>query len=384
MSTADRLARELVPGARVAVGDGAGAPRALAALLPEAARMVGGVRVLLGWCLAPPLDLPDPAFDDVRAVMGGYGLRSQIRAGAVRYVAARYGTLGHLMHDALRPDVLLTSLVPTDGGLAFGTEAGWQQAAVEAGVRVVAEVNHGLPHATATPPLDERQVVVIDEVDRPPIEVPESAPDDVVTEVGARAARIVPRGATLAVPPGAIGEAVLAALDHPVGIHSGVVGSGVARLDSRGLLRGTPRTAYVVGDEDLYRWADGRPMAAGVGVTHDPAVLGSHDALVAVSTGFELDELGNVNAQGFDGDVIGGVGGQPDFAAAAARSSAGLSIVALPSSRRDASTLVPRLSAPPTLARYEIDVVVTERGNADVRGLSDGERREALRALWRA
>lgn len=384
MPSTDRLARALTAGARVAVGDGAGAPLALAAQLPEAARIVGGLRILLGWCLAPPFELPDPSFSDVRAVMGGYGLRSAIRTRGAGYVPARYGTLGGLLNGSLRPDVLLTSLVPTPGGLSFATEAGWQQAAVEAGAQVVAEVNHALPHASATAPLPESQVVVIEEVDRPPIYLPESTPGVVVAEIGSRVAEIVPDAAILSLAPGAVGEAVLAALDRSVGIHSGVVGSGVARLDARGLLASEPRAAYVVGDEDLYRWANGRPIAHGVGVTHDPAVLGSYDAFVSVSTGFELDEVGNLNAQGFDGDVIGGVGGQPDFAAAAARADRGISIVALPSTRKGTSSLVSRLSAPPTLARYEVDVVVTEHGSADLRGLTDAERRRALLALWRA
>jgi acyl-CoA hydrolase len=44
--------------------------------------------------------------------------------------------------------------------------------------------------------------------------------------------------------------------------------------------------------------------------------------------------------------------------------------------------LVERLSAPVTTPRSDVDVVVTEHGAADLRGLDDRERERALRALW--
>jgi acyl-CoA hydrolase len=40
------------------------------------------------------------------------------------------------------------------------------------------------------------------------------------------------------------------------------------------------------------------------------------------------------------------------------------------------------LSVPASTARCDIDVVVTEHGIADLRGLDDEERRRALIALW--
>jgi acyl-CoA hydrolase len=369
---------ELPPGARVALGDGAGAPLGLAARLPEAADAVGDASLLLGWCLEAPLPLPHPAIRDVRAIMGGYGLRDAIRNGTVHYVPARYGDLPGLLHGPLRPDVLLASLVPVDGGLAFATEVGWQQDAVGAGARVLAEVNRGLPRAAATPPLPPEQVVVLDEVDRPPIERPAPVPDATAREIGRRVAELVPAGAALEVAPGEIGEAVLAALERPVRLHTGALGDGAVALHERGLLIGDPRASYIVGGAQLYAWCDGRPIVAGIELTHAPP----HEAFFAVNPAFEVDLLGNVNAQGFGSDVVAGVGGLHDFAAAAARSPRGLSVIALPSERGGRRTLVERLSAPPSLTRSIVDAVVTEHGVADLRGLSDPERAAALTAIY--
>ncbi|MDH5520023.1 MAG: hypothetical protein OEZ14_05760, partial [Acidimicrobiia bacterium] len=85
-------------------------------------------------------------------------------------------------------------------------------------------------------------------------------------------------------------------------------------------------------------------------------------------------------------------GGQPDFAAGAALSVEGRSIVALPStaqpSRSDpdgppTSRIVGRLSdeVPVTVPRYLADRVVTEHGVARLRGIDRGERAERLLAI---
>jgi acyl-CoA hydrolase len=80
--------------------------------------------------------------------------------------------------------------------------------------------------------------------------------------------------------------------------------------------------------------------------------------------------------------VVGGIGGHPDYAAAGTRSRRGLSIVAVASAHRGTPTLVTRLSRPVTTASHDVDIVVTERGALDLRGLDRAERGAALRDLW--
>jgi acyl-CoA hydrolase len=381
MNAVDTLAAHLAKGTRVAVGDGAGAPVGLAAALSDASEAVGGVALLLGWCFEDPVDFRPDVFDRVDTLMGGSALRGPIREGSVHYVPARYGSLPALLRGSLRPDVLVAGLVPVEGGFAFGTEVGWQHEAVAAGARVLAEVNHGLPHASEGPPLPADRVLMVAETERAPIARPVPAPDEATVEIARRVAELVPAGAALQIAPGSVGEAVLGALERPVRLHSGIAGDGARLLEERGLLLGAPRASYVVGGEQLYRWADGRPIASTIADTHG-AALAALDVFVAVNTAFEVDEVGNVNAQGFGDDVAGGVGGLPDFAAAASRSPEGLSVIALATERQGASTLVEHLSAPATLGRTDVDLVVTECGVADLRGLPDSERRRALLEAW--
>jgi hypothetical protein len=374
---ADRIAPHLRPGCRVAIADGAGAPVGLGSALAEAARRVGGVRLLLGWSFELPVPDDPVAFPEVRTLIGGYALRRAF-PGRLQYLPVRLSAIPALFTSAWRPDVLLAGLRP---GLSFGSEVAWMRAAVDAGAHVLADVNHGLPAATREPPLDPGRVTVVSEVDRPPLALPRPRVDDVSDAVGRHVAALVRSGSAVQFGPGTIGDATLRALEVPVRIDSGIVGDAVVDLDRRGLLQGVPLATYVAGTADVFRWADGRAITARLEHTHDLTRLSSQP-LVAVNTALEIDATGQVNVEGFGGDVVAGVGGHPDYAAAAARSLRGLSVIALPTVRGGRPTLVERLSAPTSTTRSDVDVVVTEHGSADLRGRTDAERAAALRELW--
>ena len=379
----DPIARHLRPGCRVAVADGCGAPTGLAARLADAARASGGVRLLVGWSVTTPVDVDDAiAFPDVRTVMGGYSLRTPLRHGRVRSLPIRLGTVPRLLADTWRPDVLVAALRPGARGLVFGSEVGWMRAAVETGATVLAEVNHGLPDATDGVPVPPDQVVVVAEADRPPHEFTTAPPGDPAHRIARHVARLVPEGAVLQYGPGTVADAILRAIDVPVRIDSGLVGDAVLDLDARGLLLGTPRGTYLAGTDALYSWSHERGILDRVEVTHDISRLAGHDTFVAINTALEVDPVGQVNVERVGDQPVGGIGGHADFALAASRSRHGLSVIALPSTHRAGPTLVDTLSAPTTTPRADVDVVVTEHGVADLRGLDDGERAAALREVW--
>jgi acyl-CoA hydrolase len=379
----EAIERHLAPGCLVAVADGCGAPLGVGPALAEAARAVGGVRVLLGWSMTAPIDVHDAdAFPDIRTVMSGYALRVPVRDGRVRYLPTRLGSVPRLLAGTLRPDVLVAALRPGDRGLVFGSEVGWMRAAVDAGATVLAEVNHGLPAASDGIPVPADQVEVVNETDRPPHQFTTNAPDDVAHAIAAHAAALIPEGAALQYGPGTIADAILRAITVPVHVDSGLVGDAILDLDARGLVLGSPRGAYLAGTQPLYDWADGRPMLEPVEITHDVSRLAAHDCFVAVNTALEIDPVGQVNVERVGGQPVGGIGGHADFALAASRSRHGLSMIALQSTHRAGPTLVEQLSAPVTTARADVDVVVTEHGVADLRALDDRERERVLRDLW--
>ncbi|WP_445271088.1 acetyl-CoA hydrolase/transferase C-terminal domain-containing protein, partial [Streptomyces sp. DSM 41634] len=143
---------------------------------------------------------------------------------------------------------------------------------------------------------------------------------------------------------------------------------GVVDLDRRGLLAGTPSATYLFGGEELYDWADGRAILRGLAYTHDFTRLSRGAPLIAVNTAVEIDPYGQVNVEGVGEKVFGGIGGHPDYCAAARMSCGGLSIIAVPSSTRGRSPLVEQLSRPASTPAHDVDMIVTESAYADLRG----------------
>lgn len=388
----DSALRELVrPGDRVALADACGTPYALTGPLSRVAAAVGGVRLVLGWVPAPLPDLDPTAFADVRTVVGGPGMRAMLDAGAATTVPCRLSATPALLTGPLRPDLLLATVVRDDDGLRFGAEVSWMHALVDAGVPVAAVESRSAPHAAAGPPLPEGAVTVLGVVDGPdgtPAAIatpPPTADDEAIAE---HAAALVPSGARIQFGPGRLAAALVSALRVPVRVDSGLMSDPVVDLDVRGLLLGTPTALALYGTDRLYDWAHGRGVIRRVEYTHDISRLSAADPspLVALNTALEIDVDGQVNVEGLsstDGgsSANGMIGGHPDFAAAGARGP-GLSVIVLASAHRGRPTLVEHLSRAVTTPSHDVDVVVTERGTADLRGLGRAERRAALETLW--
>lgn len=382
VSLRSALSSLLPLGGRLALGDGAGVPvevwPAVRALLLER----DDISLITAWWFSPPSGVEELPAGRVSALISGFGMRRAIDAGHVGFVPARFGTLPSLLRGALRPDVLLATLAPVQGGYSFTTESSWQRAAIGAGARVAAVVRPGAPVCDVEEPLTTDRVHVILQSDRRPDVLAPVAPTDVQHAVAERVAELVPAGARVQVGPGGLGAAVYSALRHPVAVDTGLVTDPVVDLQRRGLLLDAPIAPYVAGTELLYDWAPGRVHVHGVEVTHSPARLLQGRPLVAVNTGIEIDVDGQVNAEIAGGSWAGGIGGQPDYAAAASTSPTGVSVFALPSVAAGRPTLVRSLSGPVTTPGHDVEVVVTDRGVADLRGLSRPERRQALARLW--
>lgn len=372
-------------GQRVWFADGTGSPLELGRALSTVGREIGGLDLVLGWChtrdIRACVDLS--AFASVTSIMGGYGLRGAIEEGTVAYVPARLSTLPALMSGPLAPDAVVVAVAPGPEGYRLTTEVTWVPAAIDRGATVIGVVRESAPGCSAEPPLPPSAVVAVGSSRAQSVEhsAPELSPE--VRKVGENVAALIPEGARVQHAPGQLGDAVLGALRAPVRIDSGMVTDAVVDLEARGLLIGQPLATYAVGTRRLYSWLAARPCLRRLEHTHDPSRLACSDTpLFAVNTAIEIDAVGQVNVERTRTAPVGGVGGQPDFAAAAAACSGGLSIVALTSHGPAGSSLVEHLSAPTTTPRHDVDVVVTEHGVADLRGLSDAGRRQALARLW--
>src|SRR5947209_18307882 len=107
-------------------------------------------------------------------------------------------------------------------------------------------------------------------------------------------------------------------------------------------------TGLALGSDDFMAWAADAFVFADATVTHGPAVLAATPRLHALNSALEVDLFGQANLEWRGGRLASGLGGAPDFAAAARRSSGGRAVLALPASGRGGalSRIIPRLEAP--------------------------------------
>lgn len=357
----------------VAYADGPGGPRS-----SPAAVGLDGAEVLLGWTLEERPWLADGTVEGM-TVMPGYALAAPVAAGTLRYLPVRLSAVPRLL-DRLRPDVGVVTAVRRGSGFALAGSIGWAPALLRSARSVVVEVADDLVDLGG--PAIARPVAAV--MERPPaprVSGPRP-PDDIDRSVAANVVRMLPDDPTIQVGPGGIAEAILAAVDRPVRIWSGLVTDAVAGLLDRGLLEGRATCAYTWGDGGIRALVHARRLSlTSIDETHDLTRTSAIDRFVACNTALQVGLDGTVNVERAGARVVAGVGGHPDFAAAAARSRGGLSIIALRSrTPRGDSTVVERVDVAST-PRCDVDVVVTEHGVADLRGVDDAERARRIGAV---
>lgn len=150
-----------------------------------------------------------------------------------------------------------------------------------------------------------------------------------------------------------------------------LLSSGKATSLSTGGLGMSPRVQEILDTvEDI---ADHLVIRNG-DITNNAEII-SRLGLIALNTGIEMDIYGNVNSSHIAGSrVVNGIGGGANFA-----QNSGLSIILIPSSAKGGaiSNIVPMVSHQ-DICEHDVDIVITENGFVDLRGLDDGERADAI------
>lgn len=215
-------------------------------------------------------------------------------------------------------------------------------------------------------------------------------PDDAVSQaIGEAVARTIPDGATIQTGLGKIPTAALRALKgrRNLRIYSGLIPEAVVDLEDAGALApGVSVTGGVaIGSRRLYDRVGGPAYRFHpVSYTHSPRVLADIEGFVTLNSAMEVDLFGQAYAEMGPSGLVSGPGGASDFARGA-RASGGLRIVALPADAADGK--ISRIiapgqgSGPVSLGRMDLDIVVTEYGSADLRGLDHDQRARALIGL---
>ena len=176
-------------------------------------------------------------------------------------------------------------------------------------------------------PLDRFAATIT--TDRPLPEDPTRAPGSTEQRIAAHIAELVDDGDTVQLGVGSLGAAVLDALaEHEdLGFHTGMVTDGLLRLLDKGVATGSRKeidpglivAGTALGSAELYHRVAELPASfLPTSYTHSPQVLSQLRSLVSVNFAVEVDLSGQVGAEVSRGVYVGAVGGQVDFARAAA------------------------------------------------------------------
>lgn len=438
MSAADAAAH-IRPGDNVGMSGFTGAgypkavPQALAAMMTEHRSRGEDFRigVWTGASTAPELDGALAAADGIELrppYQSDPVSRARINAGTMEYIdvhlshvaqMAWEGFLGHL-------DVALVEVtgITEDGRLVPSSSVGNNKTWIDLADRVILEVNawqpmelhgmHDVYYGTALPP-DRRpimitspgdrigiphfvcppeKIVAIVETDAPDRNTPFRTPDEDSAAIAghfidfleheARAGRIPEAALPLQSGVGNIANAVLAGLGQSgrtgLTAYTEVIQDGMLDLIESGTIALASATAFSLSPAGLERF-NSRVRFFADRIVLRPQEISNHPEVirrlgVIASNGMiEADIYGNVNSTHIMGSRIqNGIGGSGDFAR-----NAFISTFVTPSTAKGGalSCIVPMVSHVDH-TEHDVDVLITEQGLADLRGLAPRRRAQRI------
>ncbi|MDR6173129.1 succinyl-CoA:acetate CoA-transferase [Nocardioides zeae] len=439
VTTAEEAARHVAHGMSVGISGftGAGHPKAVPGALADriAVAHSRGEEFRIGlWSGASTAPEVDGRLAEVHGLdkrlpyNGDPTLRRLINTGEVDYVDA------HLSHTAQQAwfgfygplDVAIVEVaaVLPNGLLVPGSSVGNNKAWLERAEKVVLEVNHWQPrdlegfhdvyYGTALPPhrlpiqmthpmqrigdpylrVDPAKVVAVVETNAPDRNSPLNPPDDASRDMAGflvdflrhevAAGRIPPNLLPLQSGVGnvanAVMEGLLTAEFTGMTAFTEVIQDGLLDLLDAGKLDAVSATSFGLSEDGAARFlADpghykGRILLRSQEISNHPELV-RRLGVIAINGMIEADVYGNVNSTHVMGSAImNGIGGSGDFAR-----NAYLNFFVSPSTakRGSISSIVPMVSHVDH-TEHDVHVLVTERGLADLRGLSPTDRADRI------
>jgi acyl-CoA hydrolase len=389
--TLSELADSLVPGRTVFMPGSAAEPTPLLELWRSDPARTRSLRLLHSF--VPGINAFDMDSLDASAVVTGLFMqpawqRAQA-SGRFRHLPLSYSGFVRYIGESAPVDTCVVHVAPPDahGHCSLGPAVEFTPLVQARSRRTVALLNPSLPAmpGSAFLPLDAFDAVA--EVDCIPKGYDVGLANAQAIAIATLIAGFIDDGCTVQVGLGKVPNALFALLHdrRRLRLYSGMLSDSALDLWEAGALdpAAQPTSCVWVGSPALYPRLHGLAgvVVAGCDRTHAAATLMALPKLRAVNSALSVDLFGQANLEVAGGQAISGLGGAADFARAARSAPGGLSIVALPASYSGGTRtrIVPRLDdGIASLGRTDIDVVVTEHGAADLRGLSVHERAKAL------
>ncbi len=388
-------------GNRVFIGSACGEPQALVHAMVEAGAGMHDTEVvqILTLGVAPYTDPKYSANFRANAFFIGSSVRGAVNQARADYTPVFLSQVPALFRSGQSEiDVALIMVSPPDehGFVSLGVSVDITRAAAESAKIVIAQVNRHMPRTNGESFLHVSQIDWLVEHDEPLLEWPVVAePDDVIKQVAANVARLIPDGSTIQAGIGRIPDAVLGALTekHDLGIHTEMFSDGVMKLTQCGVVtcrkktlnRGKIVGSFAAGSKALFDFVDNNQMIEmrPSEYTNDPFVIARHRGLIAINTALEIDLTGQVCADSLGQQFYSGIGGHADFIRGSAMAG-GKPVIALPSTAKTPDGVRSRISAVlqegagVVTTRGDVHYVVTEYGVAYLHGKTMRERAMSL------
>ena len=333
----------------------------------------------------------------VNTMFISHNTRKAVQEGRADFTPVLLSEFPLLFKNKVLPvNVAFVHLSPPDahGYCSFGVEVGLSKSPAESAEIIIAEVNEKMPRTLGDTFIHVSAIdyIVPVDYDLPELAMGEGKPSEKVEKIAKFIADLIPDEATMQMGIGAVPDAVLKHLydKKDLGIHTELFSDGVIDLVEAGVITNAKKTlhpgkiiaGFVLGTKRLYEWVHNNPLIEFLRTEYvnDPFIVSQNHRMVAINSAIEIDLTGQICADSIGTKLYSGVGGQLDFVYGASRSKGGVPIIALPSTAKDFSRIVPTLKtgAGVITTRNHVHYVVTEFGVASLYGKTIRERAQAL------
>ena len=397
--SAEEAVRKIKSGDRVFLTGNCSVPQTLLAALVNYAPELKDVEIAQALSIGPA-DYVSPEMQGhlrVNTMFVSPNVRKAVQEARADFTPVLLSEFTLLFKYSYLPlDVALVHVSQPDnyGFCSFGLEVGLTKTPAESAKMIIAEVNQQMPRTLGDSFIHISKLDYIVPVDYPLTEMPmgNGETNQIIERIASHIAELIPDGATMQMGIGAIPDAVLKYLFEKknLGVHSELFSDGVIDLVEAGVLTNANKTlhpgkiiaGFILGTKRLYDWVDDNPLIElhPTEYVNDPFVIAQNERMVAINSALEIDLTGQVCADSIGPKIYSGVGGQLDFIYGASRAKSGVPIIALPSTAREFSRIVPMLKqgAGVVTSRNHVRYVVTEYGIADLYGQTIRQRAKAL------
>lgn len=301
-----------------------------------------------------------------------------------------------LLGNGGRLDMLLGVCTPpnADGLVSLSMGAVVERDMIDVADLVILEVNENLPWTDGDVVIPISLVDYFVHFNSPLVQVPAAEPNEIDEQIGRNVAEFIEDGCTVQLGIGSMPTALADFISdrRHLGIHSELLVDGIFKLWKAGAADNSRKTlhpgkfvaTFAIGTQPLYDFMNDCPdvLLLRGSYVNNPYVIAQNYKMISINTAIQVDVLGQVCSQSIGTRQFSGTGGQLDTHRGAQMSQGGKGIIALRSTAKNGtiSTIVPTLApgAGVTVPSQDVDTIVTEYGNAQLRGLSVKKRMEAL------